>query len=308
MPRSRRTRRPPLRTPHHRPGPGHRHRRSPALLAGPFRRRTARRRPLRARDRPRRRAPRPTSSSPASRCWCPGPARRCVARAGTVRVRVGGDASWSDWSEPPSSRPACSAPTTGPPASSARARSAPGRPPRSWSRRVRPAGRHRQGPAVRDRARHLRRPAQRRAGRRRASSRPGWTAYQYRLRYQTYDVTDLVTAGANRLEFLLGNGWYRGRLGFQDQRALYGDRLALLAQLEVTTADGASHVLGHRRLAGPPGRARSSPTTCTTASPPTCGARRGRRDPVDVLDADLACWSRPTVRRFGSPRSCPRSR
>jgi alpha-L-rhamnosidase len=72
---------------------------------------------------------------------------------------------------------------------------------------------------------------------------PGWTAYDHRLRYQTYDVTDLIETGENRLEVLLGNGWYRGRLGFQGRRNLYGDRLALLAQLEVTTADGAVHVL-----------------------------------------------------------------
>jgi alpha-L-rhamnosidase len=72
---------------------------------------------------------------------------------------------------------------------------------------------------------------------------PGWTAYQHRLRYQTYDVTDLVTAGENRLDVLLGNGWFRGRLGFRGQRGLYGDRLALLAQLEVTTGDGAVHRL-----------------------------------------------------------------
>lgn len=72
---------------------------------------------------------------------------------------------------------------------------------------------------------------------------PGWTAYQHRLRYQAYDVTHLVRSGENVLEVLLGNGWYRGRLGFQGQRALYGDQLALLAQLEVTTADGRLHVL-----------------------------------------------------------------
>ncbi|MET8977910.1 glycoside hydrolase family 78 protein [Streptomyces sp. NPDC004539] len=72
---------------------------------------------------------------------------------------------------------------------------------------------------------------------------PGWTAYEHRLRYQTYDVTELVREGANDLHVLLGNGWYRGRLGFNAERALYGDRLALLAQLEVTTADGRMHVL-----------------------------------------------------------------
>ncbi|WP_262402179.1 family 78 glycoside hydrolase catalytic domain [Actinomadura sp. CNU-125] len=72
---------------------------------------------------------------------------------------------------------------------------------------------------------------------------PGWTSYRHRLRYQVYDVTDLVHDGENALEVLLGNGWYRGRLGFHGQRALYGDRLALLAQLEVTTTDGRVHVL-----------------------------------------------------------------
>jgi len=72
---------------------------------------------------------------------------------------------------------------------------------------------------------------------------PGWTAYDRRLRYQTHDVTDRVRQGANELEVLLGNGWFRGRLGFRGRRAFYGDRLALLAQLEVTTADGAMHVL-----------------------------------------------------------------
>lgn len=72
---------------------------------------------------------------------------------------------------------------------------------------------------------------------------PGWTAYEHRLRYQTYDVTELVRSGENVLEVLLGNGWYRGRLGFNGERALYGDRLALLAQLEVTTTDGQVHVL-----------------------------------------------------------------
>ncbi|MDR6685302.1 alpha-L-rhamnosidase [Arthrobacter sp. 1088] len=72
---------------------------------------------------------------------------------------------------------------------------------------------------------------------------PGWTSYENRLRYQTYDVTSLLRQGPNHLDMLLGNGWYRGRLGFENKRAIYGDRLAVLAQLEVTTADGAVHVL-----------------------------------------------------------------
>jgi alpha-L-rhamnosidase len=73
---------------------------------------------------------------------------------------------------------------------------------------------------------------------------PGWTSYAHRLRYQTYDVTALLREGDNELSVLLGNGWYRGRLGWDGRRALYGDRLALLAQLEVVHADGSRETIG----------------------------------------------------------------
>ncbi|MDN5919879.1 MAG: family 78 glycoside hydrolase catalytic domain, partial [Pseudonocardia sp.] len=72
---------------------------------------------------------------------------------------------------------------------------------------------------------------------------PGWTTYPDRLRYRTHDVTAQLRAGANTLEILLGNGWHRGRLGWEGVRAFYGDRLAALAQLEVRCADGSSHTL-----------------------------------------------------------------
>lgn len=72
---------------------------------------------------------------------------------------------------------------------------------------------------------------------------PGWTSYRHRLRCQTYDVTEHLRSGRNEIEVLLGNGWYRGRLGFAGARAFYGERLALLAQLEVVTSDGSRHVV-----------------------------------------------------------------
>ncbi|WP_433961773.1 family 78 glycoside hydrolase catalytic domain [Deinococcus sonorensis] len=68
---------------------------------------------------------------------------------------------------------------------------------------------------------------------------PGWTSYRTRLRYQTYDVTALLHDGPNAIGALLGDGWYRGRLGFGGgKRNLYGQRLALLAQLELEYEDG----------------------------------------------------------------------
>ena len=73
---------------------------------------------------------------------------------------------------------------------------------------------------------------------------PGWTSYATRLQYQTYDVTSLVRRGDNVLGALLGSGWYRGQIGFQKHRNHYGDRLALLAQLEVLYADGTRETVG----------------------------------------------------------------
>ncbi|MCS6827848.1 MAG: glycoside hydrolase family 78 protein [Caldilinea sp.] len=68
---------------------------------------------------------------------------------------------------------------------------------------------------------------------------PGWTVYDERLRYQTFDVTGLLKPGRNALGAVLGDGWFRGRLGFGGgRRNIYGERLALLAQLEVQYTDG----------------------------------------------------------------------
>ena len=72
---------------------------------------------------------------------------------------------------------------------------------------------------------------------------PGWTSYEHRLRVRAYDVTRLIREGENTIDVTLGNGWWRGRLGFLGQRAHYGHRLAFLGQLEVTTDDGNVHVL-----------------------------------------------------------------
>ena len=72
---------------------------------------------------------------------------------------------------------------------------------------------------------------------------PGWTAYDDRLRYFTYDVTEHLATGQNAVSVLLGNGWWRGYLSYMNERALYGDRLALCAQLEITTIDGEVHLI-----------------------------------------------------------------
>lgn len=66
---------------------------------------------------------------------------------------------------------------------------------------------------------------------------PGWTDYDKRVRYQTFDVTRLLKPGENVIGVLLGDGWYCGTLGLSD-RQQYGDRPLLLAQIEMVLADG----------------------------------------------------------------------
>ncbi|MBD5084953.1 MAG: family 78 glycoside hydrolase catalytic domain [Clostridiales bacterium] len=67
---------------------------------------------------------------------------------------------------------------------------------------------------------------------------PGHTDYCKRVQYQTYDVTDLLRDGANELTFHLADGWYRGSCGAWGLRNQYGTETKLLAQLELTLADG----------------------------------------------------------------------
>lgn len=70
---------------------------------------------------------------------------------------------------------------------------------------------------------------------------PGWSAYEWRLRYATYDVTSLLSE-KTVLGLQLGSGWYGGRFGWAENGSWYGDQEGALAQLEVTFGDG------HRQL------------------------------------------------------------
>src|SRR2546428_2029770 len=85
--------------------------------------------------------------------------------------------------------------------------------------------------------------------------RPGWTAYDKRLQYQTYDVTALLVPGANAVGATLGDGWYRGRLAWGNKRNTYGKQLALLAQIVIRYADGHQQVIatgkGWKAATGP---------------------------------------------------------
>ena len=66
---------------------------------------------------------------------------------------------------------------------------------------------------------------------------PDWTDYRKRVRYQAYDVTSLLRKGDNAIGVLLANGWFSGHIG-NGGYEFFGKKPALLAQLEITHADG----------------------------------------------------------------------
>jgi len=84
---------------------------------------------------------------------------------------------------------------------------------------------------------------------------PGWTSYNHRLQVQTYDVTGQLATGENVIGAMLGNGWYKGNLAWEEKHSIYGDRKALFLQLHIAYEDGTEQVVlsdGSWRTAGSP--------------------------------------------------------
>ncbi|MDX9811474.1 MAG: family 78 glycoside hydrolase catalytic domain [Bacteroidales bacterium] len=72
---------------------------------------------------------------------------------------------------------------------------------------------------------------------------PGWTSYSKRLQYQVYDVTEMLAGGRNAIGAVLGDGWYRGSLAWEDNWAIYGKRLGLLMQMRIVYTDGSEELI-----------------------------------------------------------------
>lgn len=62
---------------------------------------------------------------------------------------------------------------------------------------------------------------------------PGWTCYDDRVAFQSYDITDMLVPGENRIEIWLGDGWYRSPLMWGDDPVVntWGERVAALAEI-----------------------------------------------------------------------------
>ena len=71
---------------------------------------------------------------------------------------------------------------------------------------------------------------------------PGWTSYNKRLPYQTYDITDLIKKGNNGIVVGVGSGWYGSYVGFGGIYPL-GDHPALVMAITLEYADGCEYIL-----------------------------------------------------------------
>ncbi len=116
---------------------------------------------------------------------------------------------------------------------------------------------------------------------------PGWTVYPKRLRYYSYDITELVHEGDNEVAVLLGNGWWRGKLTWLGRQAVYGDRLGALVRIDVATDQGTS-----AHVSSPDWAAVETQITSddmymgqdTDLTQPLLGAER---HPVEAVDLDF---------------------
>lgn len=78
---------------------------------------------------------------------------------------------------------------------------------------------------------------------------PGWTDYNKRVYYQTYDVTSVLKEGKNAFGAILADGWYAGYIGYAllignpIVRNFYGDVPLLNAQIEVKYENGEKELI-----------------------------------------------------------------
>lgn len=73
---------------------------------------------------------------------------------------------------------------------------------------------------------------------------PGCSQYNKTHYYQTYDVKEMLSAGKNEVQTLLGEGWWMGSIGFWSRGVNhFGDQLAFRAQLVIRYEDGELQVL-----------------------------------------------------------------
>ena len=73
---------------------------------------------------------------------------------------------------------------------------------------------------------------------------PGWTDYDKRLYYQTFDITDQLQQGENVIGAVIADGWYAGYIGYglfvrlDKVREYYGVNPSFMGQIQIEYEDG----------------------------------------------------------------------
>ncbi|OYO13043.1 alpha-L-rhamnosidase [Enemella evansiae] len=114
---------------------------------------------------------------------------------------------------------------------------------------------------------------------------PGWSSYEWRLPVTATDVAALLTEEENRVTVRLGNGWWRGDLGFEGAHANYGEELAFLGALVIGFDDGSEQVIA----TGPDWSAQTTDTLANSLYDGQAidARRRGNPDPLQVREAEI---------------------
>lgn len=68
---------------------------------------------------------------------------------------------------------------------------------------------------------------------------PGWTDYNLRVNYVTYDITKFIKE-MNILTVIVADGWYAGNIGYGLGRLRYGETLSLIASIAFEYEDGST--------------------------------------------------------------------
>lgn len=75
-----------------------------------------------------------------------------------------------------------------------------------------------------------------------AALEPEFTTYDKILKYQVYDVTDLIKKGENAVLAVVADGWYKGKIA-SGCGCEYGDNPGLFMEIDVTMTDGENYRL-----------------------------------------------------------------
>lgn len=78
---------------------------------------------------------------------------------------------------------------------------------------------------------------------------PGWTDYNKRVYYQTFDITEDLKPGENVVGAIVADGWYSGYIGYallvrlDKVRGFYGENPSFMGQIMIEYEDGSTEVI-----------------------------------------------------------------